>query len=349
MLKRILRDLVDRLDRRLLPLAASGGLVASAYFLFCSRQFRREHRAVLAGRLAYYRGLDQPLRSSPLLRRNVHRLEKGLVMQPRAATFAADYIGETVDEFARLRAAGTLDPVEDQWAADVLAEYFAVVQDAPPIAQARARYASLATKPAGPAELRCIPHARSSWPDVPVSYDQFLGLCRRRRSVRWFEQRPVPRELVMQAVDAAAQAPSACNRQPFLFRYFGASADAARVAGMAMGTTGYAENIPALVVVLGDLGCYPEERDRHVAYIDASLAAMQFMLALETLGLASCPINWPDIEYRERLMDRELELPPHLRPVMLLAVGYAEPSGGVPFSAKKTGAALLRERNDYAP
>jgi nitroreductase len=182
-----------------------------------------------------------------------------------------------------------------------------------------------------------------------VSYDQFLGLCHRRRSVRWFEQRPVPRDLVMRAVDAAAQAPSACNRQPFLFRYFGAPADAARIAGMAMGTTGYSQNIPALVVVLGDLGCYPEERDRHVAYIDASLAAMQFMLALETLGLASCPINWPDIEYRERLMDRELELPPHLRPVMLLAVGYAEPSGGVPFSAKKAGAALLRERNDYRP
>jgi hypothetical protein len=34
---------------------------------------------------------------------------------------------------------------------------------------------------------------------------------------------------------------------------------------------------------------------------------------------------------------------------MLLAVGYAEPSGGVPFSAKKAGTALLRERNDYRP
>ena len=71
------------------------------------------------------------------------------------------------------------------------------------------------------------------------------------------------------------------------------------------------------------------------------------MLALETLGLASCLINWPDIEYRERLMDRELGLPPHLRPVMLLAVGYADPAGGVPFSAKKPREALLREHNDY--
>ena len=349
MLKRLLRDLIDRIDRVLLPVAASSGWIASAYYLLFSRQFRREHHTVLAGRLAYYRGLGQSRRSSPLLRRNVHRLEKGLVMQPRAASFAADYIGETVDELARLRASGQLEAAEDKWAGDVLDEYFAVVRDTPPIARARARYGALAAARDDRESPRSVPQPRASWPEAPVSYDDFLALCRRRRSVRWFEPRPVPRELVVRALDAAAQAPSACNRQPFLYRYFGAPADAARVAGIAMGTAGYASNIPALVVVLGDLGCYPEERDRHVAYIDASLATMQFMLALETLGLASCPINWPDIEYRERLMDRELDLPPHLRPVMLVAVGYADPAGGVPFSAKKPHEALLREHNDYQP
>ena len=106
-----------------------------------------------------------------------------------------------------------------------------------------------------------------------VSYKQFLDLCRQRRSVRWFEQRRVPADLVSKALDAAAQAPSACNRQPFLFRYFDDPADAHRIASIAMGTTGYAQNVPAIVVLLGDLGCYPEERDRHVVYIDASLAA----------------------------------------------------------------------------
>ncbi len=82
---------------------------------------------------------------------------------------------------------------------------------------------------------------------------------------------------------------------------------------------------------------------------DASLAAMQFMLALETLGLASCPINWPDIEPLERRMDRELGLPPHLRPVMLIALGYPDPKGGVPYSAKKGADLLLRTENDYRP
>jgi nitroreductase len=349
MLKRIIRDLVDRLDRVLLPAAASGGLIASAYYLLASRQFRREHRAVLAGRLAYYRGLEQSLHSSPLLRRNVHRLEKGLVMQPRAPVFAEDYIEETVAEFARLHATEALDAAERKWAADVLADYFAAVIDTPRIARARAVFAAVPKSAADGNGARSVPQPRATWPEASVSYEQFMDLCRRRRSVRWFEQRPVPQALVVQAVAAAAQAPSACNRQPFLFRYFEDAAAARHVAGLAMGTAGYGDNIPALVVVLADLSCYPEERDRHVAYIDAALASMQFMLALETLGLASCPINWPDIEQRERLMARELDLPWHVRPVMLLAIGYADPAGGVPYSAKKPAEALLRERNDYRP
>lgn len=349
MLKRLIRDLADRFDRFLLPLTSSSGLIASAHYLFTSRQFRREHRAVLAGRLAYERGLSAPLRSSPLLRRNVHRLEKGLVMQPRNTVFAEDYIEATVAEYVRLGPAGGLDAGEQKWARDVLAEYFRVVTDTAAIARARAQFVALGAMDRPRFEDASVPRTRSQAAKAGVTYDDFVALCRQRRSVRWFDARPVPCELVIKALDAAAQAPSACNRQPFLFRYFDAPADAQRIAGIAMGTTGYAQNVQALVVLLGDLGCYPEERDRHVPYIDASLAAMQFMLALETLGLASCPINWPDIEYRELQMEEALGLPRHVRPVMLIALGYPDPQGGVPFSAKKPSQSLLRTSNDYQP
>jgi nitroreductase len=348
MLKRTLRDLADRFDRWLLPLTSSRGFIASLHYVLSSRRFDREHRAVLAGRLAYERGLKASLRSSPLLRRNVHRLEKGLVMRPRQAVFAEDYIEETVAELGRLVDAGGLDAVEEKWARDVLDEYFRAVADTATIARARAAFAALGPRETTSDGQASAPRPRQAGAVSGVGYDEFLALCRQRRSVRWFEQRPVPRELVLRALEAAAQAPSACNRQPFLFRYFDAPADAQRIAAIAMGTTGYGNNVPALVVLLGDLGCYPEERDRHVPYIDASLAAMQFMLALETLGLASCPINWPDIEFREREMDAALALPPHLRPVMLIALGYPDPQGGVPHSAKKPGENLLRTSDDYS-
>jgi nitroreductase len=177
-----------------------------------------------------------------------------------------------------------------------------------------------------------------------VTFPDLLDLCRQRKSVRWFRPVPVPRNLVEDAMSAALLAPSACNRQPFQFRYLDDPNDAARAAAVAMGTSGYSHQIPALVVLLGDFSCFPSARDRHVPYIDASLAAMQFMLALEALGLSSCAINWPDIGARERRMRTLLGLPPHLRPVMLIALGFADPEGGVPHSAKKPVKSVLVTR-----
>jgi nitroreductase len=112
-----------------------------------------------------------------------------------------------------------------------------------------------------------------------------------------------------------------------------------------MGTAGYAHQIPALIVVIGDFSCFEHERDRHVPYIDGSLATMQLMLSLETLGLASCPINWPDIEHLERRMAARLHLEPFHRPIMLLALGYPDPTGGIAYSAKKTSEQIQRPQS----
>jgi len=62
---------------------------------------------------------------------------------------------------------------------------------------------------------------------------------------------------------------------------------------------------------------------------------MTFMLALETLGLSSCPINWPDIEALEKRMEKALGLEGHQRPIMCMAVGYPDPEGMVAFSEKR--------------
>lgn len=359
-LKRLVWQSLAALDRLALPLASRGRRLAAAWYGILSPRFAREQRAVLAGRLAHEHHMRAAQRSSPRLRRNIHRLEKGLVMRNRRAVFAEDYIGETVEALLGAECHGALDPIEHKWATDVLDAYFAVVGDSRPVRAARERYAArspTAVLPAAAASDDAAAAAGTSWQPyaraqgvrAELGYDAFLQLCRQRRSVRWFLPRPVPRELIEKAVAAAAQAPSACNRQPLFFRCFERPEEARRVAGIPMGTAGYAENVPALIVVLGDLSAFSDERDRHLIYIDGALAAMQLMLALETLGLASCPVNWPDIEPLERRMARELKLPPHLRPVMLIAIGYPDPAGGVAHSAKKPVAALLRLDDDYAP
>lgn len=329
--------------------AALNSIFSTLYYLLGSQSFRREHQATLAGKAAYHRSRGRLGGSSTVLRRNIHRLEKGLIMRPRRIPFALDYIGETVENFVAACRDGTVDSQELKWADHILTEYFTCTEHEKAISHWRQLYLSVRhvdkEDPDGRLFPRLIPYPHEKLPCCPVLYDEFLTLLRRRRSVRWFEPRPVRRELVEKAVLAASTAPSACNRQPFWFELLSEPHDAQKVAQLAMGTQGFYQNIPCLLVIVGDLQAFPHERDRHLIYVDASLAAMSFMLAIETLGLSSCPINWPDIASRERRMQKALGLKVHQRPIMLIALGYADPQGGIPYSQKKPVSLLLRSRS----
>jgi len=333
------------LSFRVLKCFASSGFLASVYYLFFSPEFRRENHAVLNGRMRYQTTLEEVGESSALLRRNIHRLEKGLIMRPRRSVFAEDFIEETVKHFLDCDKSNVVNENEIKWARDVLSEYFSVVGDSERLGKARKLFGDgeVANKAQGDDHESYTPYSRSSVSIEPVSYESFHELCTLRRSVRWYDQVAVPIELVRKAVNSASLAPSACNRQPFSFCYIEDRRKIVDVANCATGTKGFSENIPRLVVVIGDLSCFPLERDRHLIYIDGALAAMQLMLSLETLGLSSCPINWPDIEERERKISSLLELRPEQRPVMLISLGYADPEGKIPYSQKKSDALLLKE------
>lgn len=337
-----LKKLVGSFDDKIYPFFSGSKFLSSFYYCFFSTQFRREHQSVLKGRLEYERSLKKIAQSSVLLRRNTHRLEKGLIMQPRRDVFAEAYILETVECFEKCLNSDDLCSDELKWAQDVLVEYFNVAGSSLVIDKARERFSNLTLKSVS-SDVTSLPYEHADRAASSVSKEQLYSLFKQRRSVRWYEQSAVDLSLVEQAVEMASQAPSACNRQPFQF-YTTVNPDkATELASIAMGTTGFAENIPALVVVVGDLSAYPAERDRHVIYIDGGLASMQLMLALETLGLSSCPINWPDIEVCERKLAKKLGLPPHLRPVMLLSVGVGQSSGKIPFSQKKSAKLLIKE------
>lgn len=347
-LKAWLKELLATSELVLMSIFAWNGKMASLYYFLFSNQFNREHKAVLAGRISYQKSLREVGISSALLRRNTHRLEKGLIMKPRRAVFASAYIEETVVCFERCLKSGSINEQELHWAGDVLNSYFlAVTQDDSRVKRARIRYQRIldvhGSQVVGKGES--VPYAQGSIKPSGVSFEQLNNLFIQRRSVRWFQQKEVDLALIQQAINAAALAPSACNRQPFKFYVVNDASKAPKIANLAMGTAGFSNNIPCLVAVVGDLGAYPSERDRHVIYIDGALAAMQLMLSFETLGLSSCPINWPDVESRERAMQAELGLKFHERTIMLIAVGYADPDGGIPFSQKKQHEQLMKEVN----
>ncbi|MEM6328871.1 MAG: nitroreductase family protein [Planctomycetota bacterium] len=308
--------------------------LADQYYAFTGG-FRREHRAVLLGKLKHVADMQDSTGKGGeyTLRRNIHRLEKGIISRPRRPVFARDYIGETVRVYTTLAAEkdAAIQPLLN-WAHDVLSEYFELVSEDPAIEPHRQRFASSQNGFCSGTKL--MPYQREQTP-LRVDLEGLSELAWRRRSVRWFVDKPVPRDVIDRAVEVAKLSPSACNRQPFEFRVYDDPELSKKVGAVPMGTRGFAQNFPCVIVIVGDLRAYFSERDRHVIYVDAGLAAMALQFALEVQGVSTCCINWPDVEANERAMDSLIGLKPNQRPVMCMAVGYADPEGSVPYSQKK--------------
>ncbi|MCG8158728.1 nitroreductase family protein [Brenneria goodwinii] len=339
-----IRYVIHQFDYFLCKLCVKSSFFSSFYYFLLSNKFRREHQAVLTGRLRYRESTIKPRLSSALLRRNIHRLEKGMIMFPRKDVYAEAYILETVKHYQVCVTENLVNTDEIKWGFDVLSNYFNIVRkDKSSIVRSAFAIFSKINTVTYRSELKYIPYERKSIETSGISYDDFKLLCKQRRSVRWFKEQQVEKEKIISAIEVATMAPSACNRQPFEFIVTTDSQSARDIGSIAMGTVGFCDNFQALIVIVGDLSAYPHERDRHVIYIDASLAAMQLMLALETLGLSSCPINWPDIEPLERKMSERLGLSIENRPVMLLAVGYAREDGLIPYSQKKEATVIFTE------
>lgn len=330
---------------------AANGVAAGLYYALASRTFDREHRGTLAAKAKYLRDVHNGDGSMYVLRRNVHKLEKGLVMKPRRPLFGLGYVLETVASFAdcaeRLKDGRIRDTETISWAQQVLRTYFAALQTTHPIIEeARALFGATERSLAIRDEKQRVPFVRS---DVELpSFDALMQLAVHRRSVRWFAKRAVPREVIDRAVLLAGLSPSACNRQPFRFAIFDDPELCQVVGSIPKGTPGWLHNIPCFIVVIGTLEAFDREKDRHIPYIDGSLAAMALCFALEALGVSSCCVNWPDIADTEARMTTVLGLEPYERPIMCLAIGYPDMREMVPYS-QKLPLEKLRTYNIVAP
>lgn len=337
-MKKYLRHIYTIFRIVIIKFFSSTRFTSSLYYFLISNSFSREHQAVLKGKLKYFKENRIKKNAYYLLRRNIHRIEKGLIMKNRRSVFAMDYIEDTVDAYVKIVKndlyKNNLSEINLKWYTDVLSEYFEVIdlkneklQKLKVMFDEQKKNSDLDGKPS-------TPYARD-FELLNIDFDSFLMLNKLRRSVRWYDDRPVPREILDKAMTVAKLSPSACNRQPFEFRIFDDKELIQEISNITWGTTGFSQNFPVFIVVIGNLEAYYEERDRHVIYIDASLASMTFMLALETLGLSSCPINWPDVGAFESKIRSILSIGINERPIMLMSCGYPDKKALVPYSEKK--------------
>lgn len=277
-------------------------------------------------------------------RRSIHRLEKGLSYSSPKPIFAEDYILETVKMLAENEQTKIFSKETLRWGESVLIKYFEVVVSSEKIDEARTLFEGIKLHDD---EKNWIPYKSVSRPALTVSYDELEALSLRRRSVRYFESGPISVELINRAIGIARMAPSACNRQSFQFLFYNDREVARKIAAIPGGVSGY--ELDNIIIVVGKYSGYFDVRDVNAPVIDASLASMSLLYALETLCLGSVCINWPNLPDRERRIRKVIRLDDDEFIIMMIGVGLPLTEGKIPFSGKRPVEGLLTINDRIIP
>ena len=188
--------------------------------------------------------------------------------------------------------------------------------------------------------------------------NEFYELCNRRRTVREFSPRPVPRNLLETLIRTAGTSPSGANKQPWRFiivtdkelkRKIRVAAEKEEKESYehrmsqewlddlaALGTDWhkpFIEIAPALIVVFSIEYEQDGGRIRKNYYVKESVGlAVGFLLvAIHNAGLVSLTHTPSPMHFLQEILNR----PPNERPFVLIPVGYPPENVTVPNISRK--------------
>ena len=203
--------------------------------------------------------------------------------------------------------------------------------------------------------------ARRSAAEMETRARAFLEEARTRRSVRHFSPDPVPRQALLDCIDAAAQAPSGANKQPWTFvlvtdpalkqriRAAAEEEERAHYGGRAserwlldlepLGTDEnkpFLETAPALIVVFAQRhGATPADQHYYVGE-SVGIATGFLIAALHHAGFATLTHTPSPMKFLGEILSR----PSNERAYLLIPVGLPAEGCRVPAIGRK-------QRGDY--
>jgi nitroreductase len=164
-----------------------------------------------------------------------------------------------------------------------------------------------------------------------------LDIIKNRRSVREFEDREIPESAIDVLIEALRWAPSAGNLQSrkFYFVFNEAIRNKLALAGFRHDYASFIARAPLVVVACADLNIasrYGERGADLYCVQDAAASVQNLLLAAHDLGLGTCWVG----AFKEEQVKEILDLPGHLRPVVIVPVGYPAKTPKAPFRLPKS-------------
>ncbi|EHR77918.1 NAD(P)H oxidase [Thermococcus litoralis DSM 5473] len=149
---------------------------------------------------------------------------------------------------------------------------------------------------------------------------EFFEVVKKRRSIRRYQKKKVPKECVEKILEAAFYSPSSRNRRPWHFVVVDEEGLIKKLA-QTRPALEFLETAPLAIVVCGD------EEISSAWVFDASIAAEHIQLAATALGLGAC---WGHVLDRMHNEERSAEdyvrellgITDHIRILCVIGIGY---------------------------
>jgi nitroreductase len=140
---------------------------------------------------------------------------------------------------------------------------------------------------------------------------KFEEVVEKRRSIRKYKDTPIPKEQIVQILEAARIAPSASHRQPWHFIVVENKETIKKLA-----KSEWAAEAPVMIVGLADQVASPSR-----CLNDLGIALEHIVLAATNLGLGTC---WMGQTGREELIKGLLHIPDNFKVIAVVPLGVPD-------------------------
>ena len=161
--------------------------------------------------------------------------------------------------------------------------------------------------------------------------DQILATIKSRRVIREMSDKPVDREHLEKIIEAGRWAPAAGNQRTIRFIVV---QDSLNLKLIRMFSPGMFQRPQAIILFCIDSNIIRanqfSEKDPS-PFIDLGATMQTMMLAAHGIGLGSGPVT----SFSKEAIRVILKIPSHLRPEMMIPIGYQGPKPQLPMRTKK--------------
>lgn len=162
-----------------------------------------------------------------------------------------------------------------------------------------------------------------------------LECIKTRRSIRRFTDEPISDEILLQLLEAVKWAPSWANTQTseiIVIKDNKAKEKIVEILAPNNPATKGVLQAPVVVIICAKTGMAGYKNDEEVTnkgdwyMFDAGIASQNLCLAAHALGLGTVHVGYVD----HQALDEYLELPPHVKSIEVIPIGYPAKVGNAP-------------------